>query len=309
MSYWKVFEDEKEVFYSRPFPLTETYVELTWVHALGISAVYMLLVLWGMWRKYRGSPPIVENGKWILRGYNYFQILICLYSSYLISITFLPKLIRGIKARKICQPQKVVISDDFETYELETYACWFYLVCKWFDFIDTILIIIRNKWRQLSFLHVFHHLSMAFLSWMAFTYYPSGYFLMCAQVNAPVHVIMYLYYFCSSFPKLTPFTMMWKRYVTSIQLIQFVIATSYSYFCFGEQLFSTELKNSLVFMTIMSLFGTSQFLLFSDFYSKNYKKQDVMEDSKETITGESTSSFEKTNNTTPQVSVDYKKLE
>lgn len=35
----------------------------------------------------------------------------------------------------------------------------FYL-SKIFDFCDTVFIILRRKWRQLSFLHVYHHTSI-----------------------------------------------------------------------------------------------------------------------------------------------------
>ena len=36
-------------------------------------------------------------------------------------------------------------------------AVWIFYLSKIFDFFDTIFIIFRRKWRQLSFLHVYHH--------------------------------------------------------------------------------------------------------------------------------------------------------
>ena len=41
---------------------------------------------------------------------------------------------------------------------------WVFYMSKILDFVDTVIIIVRRKWRQLSFLHVFHHVSI-FLVW------------------------------------------------------------------------------------------------------------------------------------------------
>ena len=41
---------------------------------------------------------------------------------------------------------------------------WIFYVSKVFDYCDTLIIIIRRKWRQLSFLHVYHHITI-FLVW------------------------------------------------------------------------------------------------------------------------------------------------
>ena len=61
MNYSQVWEDEKRMFYSQPFPLTDIYVDLGWSHAIAINIAYMSLVLWGLWRQYRGQAVIIDK--------------------------------------------------------------------------------------------------------------------------------------------------------------------------------------------------------------------------------------------------------
>jgi hypothetical protein len=37
---------------------------------------------------------------------------------------------------------------------------WLFYISKVFDFLDTIFIILGKKWTQLSFLHVYHHVTI-----------------------------------------------------------------------------------------------------------------------------------------------------
>jgi hypothetical protein len=37
---------------------------------------------------------------------------------------------------------------------------WMFYISKVFDFMDTIFIILGKKWNQLSFLHVYHHVTI-----------------------------------------------------------------------------------------------------------------------------------------------------
>lgn len=51
-------------------------------------------------------------------------------------------------------------------------ALWFYYLSKLIEFIDTILMVVRKRFNQLTFLHVFHHSSMFFLWWIVLTWLP-----------------------------------------------------------------------------------------------------------------------------------------
>ena len=166
---------------------------------------------------------------------------------------------------------KVSIDSNREEYEVQTYTCWLFYISKWVDYLDTLFIISRSKWRQLSFLHMFHHSSIIALSWLAMHYHPCGYFLIAVQLNAPVHFVMYFYYLCSSFPSLTPF-LWWKNYITTIQLIQFVTGVVVTCCCFTRQLLGYQRGLSLFFTLLFIFYGIVLFSLFHNFYMDTYKK-------------------------------------
>ena len=167
---------------------------------------------------------------------------------------------------------KVAIEEDRESYELETFTCWLFYISKWVDYMDTIFIIARSKWRQFSFLHVFHHCSMIALTWMATHYHPCGYFLIAVQLNAPVHFVMYFYYLLSSIPSMIPF-LWWKNYITSIQLIQFVTGIVITIYCFVKQALGYNLGVSFFFTALFTLYGFMLLHLFSVFYKQTYSKR------------------------------------
>ena len=45
-------------------------------------------------------------------------------------------------------------------------ACWFCYFSKFVEFMDTVFFVLRKKNNQITFLHVYHHSSMALVLWM-----------------------------------------------------------------------------------------------------------------------------------------------
>jgi hypothetical protein len=265
----KLLSQEKNSFYSGIFPLTEKYPFVSFQSLVVSLLLYGLIVAWGLKRMWANSKPLISDGRWALRVYNTFQVVLSGYIAYLASITFLNRL---ISQRTLCQPMKVDIEEDRQEYELETFTCWLFYMSKWLDYMDTFFIITRSKWRQLSFLHMFHHSSMIALTWVATHYHPCGYFLIAAQLNAPVHFIMYFYYLLSSFPSLTPF-LWWKNYITSVQLLQFVTGTICTLYCFCGTAMGYHSGLSLYFTFSFIMYGIILFYLFSNFYKATYSKK------------------------------------
>eukprot|EP00922_Rhytidocystis_sp_ex-Travisia-forbesii_P028083 GHVS01041228.1.p1 GENE.GHVS01041228.1~~GHVS01041228.1.p1 ORF type:complete len:237 (+),score=30.54 GHVS01041228.1:103-813(+) len=66
---------------------------------------------------------------------------------------------------------------------------WVFYFSKIVDFLDTFFIVIRQKWRQLSFLHVYHHLSIFLFYWLLRSFgnvlllFPTHYRLARAYAN------------------------------------------------------------------------------------------------------------------------------
>lgn len=150
-----------------------------------------------------------------------------------------------------------------------TYAIWVHYCNKYLEYLDTYFMILRGKNEQVSFLHVYHHTTIACAWWIALLLMPGGDSYFGALLNSLIHVMMYSYYVLSILKVPCP----WKRYLTMAQLVQFLSVVFYTlwclyywpvqdrnggyghYICAGVQLFE-----------MLSLF-----FLFQHFYKKSYK--------------------------------------
>jgi len=111
--------------------------------------------------------------------------------------------------------QHLVTDPNLEIYDLLQFWLYIYYVSKYYELVDTFLLILKNK--QLIFLHVWHHAIMLLYTWILveykFTYSVCG-----MIINAFIHVLMYYYYLVASFGG-RPW---WRRYLTQLQLVQFL---------------------------------------------------------------------------------------
>ena len=69
-----------------------------------------------------------------------------------------------------------------------------YWVTKVIELADTVFMVLKHKFRQVSPLHVYHHATMLILSEMGYKKYAWASFAMPLTLNALVHVVLYLYY-------------------------------------------------------------------------------------------------------------------
>lgn len=101
---------------------------------------------------------------------------------------------------------------------------YWYLMSKILDLMDTVFFVLRKKWSQVSALHLYHHSSVPLCVWLAVCYAPTaGVNGIFPIINSAVHVLMYTYYALSALgPKVQKY-LWWKRYITIIQLAQFVV--------------------------------------------------------------------------------------
>ena len=135
---------------------------------------------------------------------------------------------------------------------------------KILDFWDTVFIIIRRKWRQLSFLHVYHHSSIYLIYWLNLRAGYDGDIYYTVVANSLIHLIMYGYYFLRTFN--VPVPMFIKALVTNMQMIQFVTMIGQASYLMA---FGCDYPINLVrlyFVYILSMFA-----LFTNFAKKTYK--------------------------------------
>mmetsp|Transcript_17300 Transcript_17300/g.27002 ORF Transcript_17300/g.27002 Transcript_17300/m.27002 type:complete len:269 (-) Transcript_17300:60-866(-) len=110
--------------------------------------------------------------------------------------------------------------EDYSHTGLElAFVFWCFYAQKFFEFFDTWFFILRRSFRQVSFLHIFHHASIVLVVGLILPRAYSGDIYLPIFLNSFVHVCMYSHYLVSCLGHTT----WWKPYLTSMQLIQFVL--------------------------------------------------------------------------------------
>jgi len=103
-------------------------------------------------------------------------------------------------------------------------AIWWFYASKLIELSDTVLFLLRKNTRQVTFLHVYHHTTMPIFWWIGAKWVPGGQPFFGVMLNSAVHVIMYSYYGLSTLGPHMRQYLWWKKYITKLQLAQFVVA-------------------------------------------------------------------------------------
>ncbi|KAF8745560.1 hypothetical protein AX14_006882 [Amanita brunnescens Koide BX004] len=164
-------------------------------------------------------------------------------------------------------------SDEAWTTRLEFYYMINYYF-KYLELIDTVFLAFKKK--PLQFLHVFHHSATALLCYSQLNGKTTISWLVIS-LNLTVHVIMYYYYYATAGGA----RFWWKKYLTSMQILQFVIDLFAVYFGTYQHYAYTYYKGILPSIgncagsESAALFGcgllTSYLGLFINFYIQTYK--------------------------------------
>jgi len=141
-----------------------------------------------------------------------------------------------------------------------------FYVSKYYELLDTVFVVLRKK--PLTLLHVWHHCSVVYVCWLANQHQIVMGWITCYQ-NCLIHIIMYYYYAVQSLQKRD---FWWRRYLTSLQIVQFVIdicsSMPFPYFFYNN----IPCKGTIESWLVANVTGFSFFLLFLNFYYQNYRK-------------------------------------
>ena len=75
---------------------------------------------------------------------------------------------------------------------------YIFYISKLYEYFDTYIMLLKGNLNQVSFLHVYHHLSISMIWWAIAYSAPGGDAWYSAALNSLVHVAMYTYYFLAS---------------------------------------------------------------------------------------------------------------
>lgn len=137
----------------------------------------------------------------------------------------------------------------------------FYL-SKILDFADTFFIIAEKRWKQLSFLHVYHHAATFLSYWLNINVGYDGDVYVTIVLNGLIHTVMYTYYFVSMHTD----KIWWKSLLTVAQMVQFMLMNAQAIYLLSTGCTYYPVK------TIYAYFGyvASLLFLFANFYIQSY---------------------------------------
>jgi len=149
---------------------------------------------------------------------------------------------------------------------------WLFYVTKIWDFWDTIFIILGKKWRQLSFLHVYHHTTIFLFYWLNANVFYDGDIYLTIALNGFIHTVMYTYYFICMHTKDKKtgksLPIWWKSYLTLLQLVQFIVMMSQGSYLAINGCDTLSIRVTMTYVVyILSLF-----FLFAQFFVQSYIK-------------------------------------
>jgi elongation of very long chain fatty acids protein 4 len=101
-----------------------------------------------------------------------------------------------------------------------------FFLSKIYEFVDTFIMLVKGNVRQVSFLHVYHHVTVTMLMWLITYAAPGGDAYYSVVLNSFVHVAMYTHYGLASaigpVPSVRKRWLWWSSYLTMFQMAQFV---------------------------------------------------------------------------------------
>lgn len=167
----------------------------------------------------------------------------------------------------ICEP----LSMEMEPFDFQVaWTVWLYFMLKLVDLLDTVFMVLRKNFHQITFLHVYHHAGMVFCIWFGAKAFPGGHHTFVGFINCFVHCLLYGYYFLSLYnPGFK--AAWWKKYITLLQIVQFGMNMIHE----GIPLFMPNCNVEKFICGVLVIQNFFMFALFGDFYLKSYSNKAV----------------------------------
>ncbi|XP_053691107.1 elongation of very long chain fatty acids protein 1-like [Sabethes cyaneus] len=213
------------------------------------------------------GPKLMEHRKpfclkSVMNVYNLAQVVINLYIGVIgLNNSYLADDFNGL-----CEPINQKVSPSRRKLIFVSYL---YFLSKIVDLLDTIFFVLRKKNNQITFLHIYHHAGMIAATYVFSKFISGSHATLLGLINSFVHVIMYFYYFLTSFRPELKNSLWWKKHITQVQLLQFMILMVH----FGLPLLLGYCDYPTPILLIGFMQNLFMFTLFADFYVKAYLKK------------------------------------
>lgn len=144
---------------------------------------------------------------------------------------------------------------------------YLYYLNKYIDLLDTVFIVLRKSYKQISVLHLLHHLYMPISGYYIIRFIGfGGHIIVTGLLNLFVHVIMYSYYYLSIQRPQIKRNIWWKKYITILQMVQFVIIFGHSFWTLQQT--NCAVPRGIIYMAIS--ISVIMFSMFTNFYIHAY---------------------------------------
>jgi len=226
-------------------------------YALAIAVAYLLFVVLGkMIMPFLPAVPGLYPFKFM---YNMVQIMLCSYMC----------IEAGVRAYQ--SGYTLLPCNNFDqTNPPVAFILYVFYLSKILDFLDTIFIIAEKRWKQLSFLHVYHHTSIFLFYWLNLNVGYDGDIYLTIVLNGLIHTVMYTYYFVSLHSK----DIWWKSALTLCQMIQFVVMNAQAIYLIATdcKAYPRNITNAYLYYIVSLLFLFAHFFVMSYMVKKSSKK-------------------------------------
>eukprot|EP00741_Cyanophora_paradoxa_P016368 tig00020912_g15803.t1 len=148
---------------------------------------------------------------------------------------------------------------------------YIFYVSKLYEFMDTVIMILRGKFNQVSFLHVYHHTTIFIIWWYIATHAPGGDAYYSTALNSFIHFVMYSYYLGTCLGEksfIRRVTTVVKPHITKMQMFQFVTMASQAVYDLTHKCDYPRGLIQIYFWYMLSLLA-----LFGNFYVQSYLKK------------------------------------
>merc|ERR1712038_2070640 len=225
---------------------------------VGLCALYYYIIRVGGPRFMKDREPF--DCQRIIIFYNLFQTLFSVWIFHKATRFWFTG-----KYNWLCQPVDYSYTPDgFDAADMT----WWYFFSKFVDFFDSFFFLARKKFGHLSTLHVVHHGIMPLTSWFGIRFVGGGHTTFVGFLNMGVHVVMYFYYFMSSMGPSVQKYLWWKRYLTTMQLMQFA-----TFFVHATFPLFIDCDFPKYYSYIILFHGAMFFVMFANFYVQAYVKK------------------------------------
>ncbi|WAR24098.1 ELOV7-like protein [Mya arenaria] len=222
-----------------------------------ICMLYVVIIKLGPWLMKDREPFCLRK---ILLVYNFAMV-------FLSTFCFLEYGLSGWFTGYSLGCQEVDYSNSPKALRMAN-VCWWFYFSKFIELLDTIFFVLRKKFNQCTFLHVFHHAIMPVSWWFGVRFVAGGFGTFHAMLNSFIHMVMYFYYFLSALgPKYQKY-LWWKRYMTKMQIIQFLVVTIHSV----QLLWMKNCNYPTVFVYWILSYALIFLIMFGNFYVQAYRK-------------------------------------